>query len=100
MSDTTFDNQNARKKIRLEMDNGVLLEVPIALVMRALAETWREELGTLPGDGSPPRVCFGVPPIGVSAHNPMNPTNVEPEMLYLTLSFENPRARDKRLAGK
>ena len=34
----TFENQNNRAKVRLEMPNGVLLEVPLAVVVRAIQE--------------------------------------------------------------
>ena len=33
-----FENQNARSKIRLELDNGVLVEVPLVVVVRAMQE--------------------------------------------------------------
>jgi hypothetical protein len=35
-----FEEQNARSKIRLEMSDGVLVEVPIAVVVRAIQERY------------------------------------------------------------
>lgn len=36
----TFENQNGRAKIRLELSEGVLLEVPLAIVVRAIQERY------------------------------------------------------------
>lgn len=34
----TFENQNARAKIRLELSEGVLVEVPLVVLVRAIQE--------------------------------------------------------------
>lgn len=34
----TFENQNKRAKVRLELSEGVLVEVPLVLIVRAIQE--------------------------------------------------------------
>lgn len=36
----TFENQNKRAKVRLELSEGVLVEVPLVLVVRAIQEQY------------------------------------------------------------
>jgi len=36
----TFENQNARAKLRLELSEGVLVEVPLVVVVRAIQERY------------------------------------------------------------
>ena len=42
-----FENQNARAKIRLELSEGVVVEVPLVVLVRALQERFMTE--DLPG---------------------------------------------------
>lgn len=37
---TSFANQNARAKIRLELPEGVLIEVPLCVIVRAIQEQY------------------------------------------------------------
>lgn len=85
----TFENQNARKKIRVEAQNGILVEIPIAELLRTMAETWAEELALKHEDGHPARVCFGIP-------SKDDATGCF-EMIYLTISNEHPHERDERV---
>jgi len=36
----TFENQNARAKLRLELSEGVLVEVPLVVIVRAIQERY------------------------------------------------------------
>lgn len=74
---TTFHNQNARAKVRLELDNGILLEVPVAVIMRALHEQWA------PSMMRTGRHCMAIP---------AQPGNLDEEhdRLFLTLSTTPP----------
>lgn len=73
---TTFKGQNARAKIRLELPNGILIEVPLALVIRAIHEQY-----LIPQDKT--KMDMGVPDLNderrgmliltVEKGEPMNP---------------------------
>lgn len=80
----TFANQNARAKVRLELDNGVLMEVPISVIMRALQAQWANKMEKTG------RHCFGVPLNSVS----------EPEMLFLILTTTPPEGWPKSSVEK
>jgi hypothetical protein len=52
----TFENQNARAKIRLELSEGVVVEVPLVVVVRAIQERYaaaRDGGITLGGEDAP-----------------------------------------------
>lgn len=48
----SFENQNARAKVRLELSEGVAIEVPLTVIVRAIQE--RHMLGGGNGDAPEP----------------------------------------------